>query len=151
MKTKTKYQTLGDFGEAFVAKNCQCPSCKRNGTQKLLPTNFKCADIICDFCGYLSQVKTARSKNINVLPDTILGAAWNVQNERMQSGIYFSLFVVLVNEETRHHSIFFLSKDLQTPDMFVPRKPLSSTAKRAGWQGFKLDIKNLKNRFVRIF
>jgi len=26
--------------------------------------------------------------------------------------------------------------DLQEPDMFKPRSPLSSTARRAGWQGF---------------
>ncbi len=56
----------------------------------------------------------------------------------MEAGIYFPLFLVLV--EGRSHSIYYLSADLQPPEMFVPRKPLSSTARRAGWQGFVYDL-----------
>ena len=53
----TAKQKLGDFGEDFIRKNFDCPKCKRKKTLKRLPPNFKCADIICDFCGYLAQVK----------------------------------------------------------------------------------------------
>jgi hypothetical protein len=56
----------------------------------------------------------------------------------MDAGIYFSLYVVLENEEGKM-SIFFLPRDLQTRQMFVPRKPLSATARRAGWQGYMID------------
>ena len=55
----------------------------------------------------------------------------------MDAGIFFPLFVVLRNG--KEHSVFYLSSDLQTEDMFVKRKPLSSTAKRAGWQGYFLN------------
>lgn len=61
---------------------------KKNKTLKKLPTNFKCVDIICDFCGFLAQVKTSTVKNINILPNTILGAGWKVQKERMNEKIY---------------------------------------------------------------
>ena len=54
----TDKQKLGDFGERFVKQNFPCPKCKNKKTLKQLPPNFKCADIICDFCGYLAQVKT---------------------------------------------------------------------------------------------
>lgn len=60
-----------------------------------LPNNFKCADVICDFCGYLAQVKTARVRNVDSIPNTVLGAAWGPQKERMASAIYFPLFLVL--------------------------------------------------------
>ena len=33
-------------------------------TLKLLPPNFKCADIICDFCSFLGQIKPKNEKNI---------------------------------------------------------------------------------------
>ena len=68
----TAKQKLGDFGEEFVRKNFDCPKCKRKKTLKRLPPNFKCADIICDFCGYLAQVKTKTVSDINKFPSKIL-------------------------------------------------------------------------------
>ncbi len=95
----TQKQKLGDFGENLIAKTCHCPKCKKEKTLKKLPPNFKCADIVCDFCGYLAQVKTKTVKDINKIPKKILGAAWKPQKERMDSGIYFPLYLVLVNKE----------------------------------------------------
>ena len=59
----------------------------------------------------------------------------------MQAGIYFSLYLVLIDE--KDSSIFYLPADLQTPEMFTPRNPLSDNAKRAGWQGFLYDLTKL--------
>jgi len=143
-----KNKELGDFGEQFVAKNVPCPKCKRPKTLRCLPTNFKCADLICDFCGYLAQVKTTQSKSAS-LPKALLGGAWGPQSERMKSGIYFPLFVVLVNEGSVSQ-IYFLPSDLQTEGMFRPRKPLSKDAKRAGWQGFLIDTHSVAERFHKI-
>ena len=56
----------------------------------------------------------------------------------MAAGIYFPLFLILVNG--RKSAIYYLSADHQRPDMFVPRKPLSGNARRAGWQGFYYDL-----------
>ncbi len=75
-------QILGKAGELIVIKNCSCPKCKKRNTLKRLPTNFKCADIICDFCGYLAQVKTSTSKDIDLLPSKIMGAAWGVRESK---------------------------------------------------------------------
>lgn len=147
----TNKQQLGDWGEQKVASTCICPSCKKLKTTKQLPPNFKCADLVCDFCGYLSQVKTANTNNTNILPKKILGAAWKPQFERMEAGIYFPLYVVLKNPKSDDASIFFLSADLQIPEMFIARKPLSATAKRAGWQGFYISCKLVEDRFVKLF
>lgn len=139
----TVRQALGERGENLVAKLCPCPRCKRSNTLCRLPANFKCADVICDFCGYLAQVKAVSVKDPDVLPKRILGAAWGVQKERMDAGIYFPLFVVLFG--AGRPSIFYLSADLQPPGMFVPRAPLSSAARRAGWQGFVYDLSKVSN------
>lgn len=88
----TAKQVLGSFGEVEVCRNIACPSCKRSRSLKPLPVNFKCADLICDFCGYLCQVKTASVAAIDKVPDQVLGAAWGVQKERMESGIFFRCF-----------------------------------------------------------
>jgi hypothetical protein len=145
----TTKQELGKHGEALVCTHCACPRCKRKKTLKRLPPNFKCADVICDFCGYLAQVKARRTKQIDLLPKTILGAAWSVQKERMDAGIYFPLFLVQVHPDNAF-SIFYLAADLQSPSIFIPRKPLSLKARRAGWQGFTYDIGEYHGSFVRI-
>lgn len=145
----TSKQKLGDFGESAVSKLCVCPRCKKGAFLKCLPKNFKCADVVCDFCGYLGQVKTKTVKDINLVPKTILGGAWGPQRERMEAGIYFPLFIVLKLDN--QFSIFYLSADLQAPEMFVARKPLSPSARRAGWQGFYYDISILpKGALIRL-
>src|SRR5438309_10861767 len=113
----TVRQELGLFGELKVVRTCTCPKCKRRGTLVRLPTNFKCADVICDFCGYLAQVKTTRSKVINKVPNTVLGAAWTVQRERMNSGIFLPLFLVLVTSPQKF-ACYYLAADLQSADIF---------------------------------
>ena len=146
---QTNNQALGELGEKVVSAQCTCPRCKRNRTLKRLPNNFKCADIICDFCGFLAQVKAASVHDVEVLPKQILGAAWRPQHERMKAGIYFPLFIVLFQK--RLFAIYYLAADLQLPKMFLPRKPLSLTAKKAGWQGFRYDLATItRERVVRI-
>jgi len=146
----TDKQKLGETGEILVIKECAFPKCKKPNTLKRLPQNFKCADIICDFCGYLAQVKTKNKDNINELPKSILGAAWGVQKERLDSSIYMPLFIVLYKSKDEY-GICYLSADLQSPELFVPRKPISGNAKRAGWQGFNYDLTQLQgNPIVRL-
>jgi len=137
----TEKQALGDWGEIQVTKICSCPKCKKTKTLKKLPPNFKCVDIICDFCGFLAQVKTKTVNDVEKIPKKILGAAWRPQKERMDSGIYFPLYIVLKNE--KKSAIYYLPVDYQDRDIFEERKPLSSTAKRAGWQGYYFNLTRL--------
>jgi hypothetical protein len=131
-----------------VVTECACPKCKRSRTLRRLPPNFKCADVICDFCGYLAQVKAVSVESIDMVPKTVLGAAWEPQRERMAAAIYFPLFLVLVSG--RRHSIFYLSADLQKSEMFKARAPLSQQARRAGWQGFIYNLQSVRGSFVRL-
>lgn len=138
----TKLQILGDKGEELVRSKINCPKCKRDKKSlRILPRNFRCADLICDFCGYLAQVKTVSTDDSSKLPKTILGAAWEPQRERMAAGIFFPLFIVLMPPKSKGlPHIFYLSADMQTNEMFLPRAPLSSSARRAGWQGYVIDL-----------
>lgn len=136
----TAKQDLGALGEQLVVQNCTCPKCKQRRTLKPLVANFKCADVICDFCGWLAQVKASTSKDGMTPPKNLLGAAWGPQKERMDAGIYFPLYLVLVTPERDRFSIHYLSADLQDESLFLPRAPLSVNARRAGWQGFYYDL-----------
>lgn len=142
---KTTKQRLGEMGEIFVTKKVSCPHCAKKSTLRRLPPNFKCADLICDFCGFLAQVKTSKTEDIETLPKTILGAAWGPQEERMNSGIFFPLYLVLVNSKGKKR-IYYLPKEAQTKEIFIKRKPLSENARRAGWTGFYYDLTQIVQR-----
>ena len=146
----TPKQITGELGEQLVAKLCACPKCKGRNTLKRLPVNFKCADLICDFCGFLAQVKACTVKDPGIPPDSILGAAWNPQKARMDAKIYFPLYIVALAKEGKAKAIYYLSADLQEPEIFEPRSPLSATAKRANWQGFYYRLTHIKDRLVRL-
>ena len=133
-----------------MVKHCRCPQCKSSSrTLRALPNNFKCADVICDFCGYLAQVKAKTVQEATDLTDVVLGAAWGPQKERMDAGIFFPLFLVQI--AGRRYSIFYLSADLQPSELFVPRRPLSNKARRAGWEGFLYDLTKVpRGAIVRV-
>lgn len=142
-------QRIGDLGEKFVAKRMSCLRCKRSGSIKQLPTNFKCADLICDFCGATSQVKTYQQESPG-LPSSILGAAWAPQKERMESGIYHPLWLVRLGKSQRVKEVWLIPSELQSPEMFIKRKPLPATAKRAGWQGYLIDTKRFADNITKM-
>jgi type II restriction enzyme len=149
LKMKTDKQNLGMWGEALVAKMCSCPRCKKKNTLRRLPQNFKCADLICDFCGYLAQVKTANVASVTPLPRTILGAAWKPQKERMDAAIFFPLFLALKSPTAK--AIYYLPTDFQNPELFLARSPLKTSAKKAGWQGFRYILSAVPDgAFVRL-
>jgi hypothetical protein len=67
----------------------------------------------------------------------------------MQAGIYFPLYIV-AKDPSGKVGVYYLPKDLQTEEMFIARKPLSVTAKRAGWQGFMINLEAGTSTPVRI-
>ena len=146
----TDNQVKGEFGEKLVVKLCACPKCKRNKTLQRLPPGFKCADVICDFCGFLAQVQTCAVTDVDCAPDNIMGAAWGPHKERMDAGIYFPLYIVAISKDAKSQAIYYLSADLQEPDIFQPRNPLGPTARRAGWQGFNYRLAHIRERLVRL-
>jgi hypothetical protein len=145
----TSKQVLGRWGETLVAKKFACPRCKRFSVLRRLPPNFKCADIICDFCGYLAQVKSMTVTDVMRVPKTVLGAAWRPQLQRMKAGIYFPLFIIL--RARNKWAVYYLATEFQGAKMFRKRAPLSKEARRAGWQGFTYNLAALnENAVVRL-
>jgi len=68
----------------------------------------------------------------------------------MDAAIYFPFFLVLVSENRKQYAIHYLAADLQKPELFKPRSPLSQSARRAGWQGFVYDTEKVRTSFVRL-
>jgi hypothetical protein len=68
----------------------------------------------------------------------------------MDAAIYFPLYVVLATSDLKRFAIYYLSADLQPPELFKERNELSPTARRAGWKGFNYNIQAVKDHFVRL-
>jgi hypothetical protein len=150
MSMPTPQQIRGAFGEEQVVRNCSCPHRKPSRRLVRLPPNFRCADVVSDFHGFQGQVKTSESERLDQPPNSVPGATWEPQRERMTSGIYISLFLVLVTPGMASYAIYYFSGDLQRPEMFKPRKiPLSDNAQRHGRTGFDYDLKPVHAFFVR--
>ena len=151
----TRNQKIGELGEQLVKqlarRDLGCFRCKRKNSLEQLPKNFKCADLICDFCGYLAQVKTTSVNDIDSFPNSILGAAWGPQKKRMDAGIYFPIFFVLISKKNEgEYSVYYLPADFQDEGIFIVRNPLSISARRAGWQGYNLNGKEIAKRVLRL-
>jgi type II restriction enzyme len=140
----TVRQKLGDKGEEAVARHVACPRCNKARHLAKLQKNFQCADLICKFCGYLAQVKATTLVGTD-LPPKILGAAWGPQHEQIIAGIYHGLYIAGFSKAGKLVRIDYVPAHiLQTsPRVFEPRKPLSSSAHRPGWQGFMYNLKEL--------
>ena len=142
----TARQDLGDRGEKAVAQHVPCPRCYKARHLTRLPKNFQCADVICRFCGYLAQVKAVSlAEGATELPDRILGAAWGPQHEQIMAGIYHGLYIAGFTPKGRLVRIDFVPPHVlqASPQVFEPRRPLSTNAKRAGWQGFIYNLTKL--------
>ena len=144
----TARQALGLRGEKAVAQHVPCPRCNRRRHLSTLPTNFQCADLICKFCGFLAQVKAVTLKDgSDEFPTRILGAAWGPQHEQIVAGIFHGLYLVGFSTTKRLVRIDYVPAHVlqASPNVFEPRKPLSGTAKRAGWTGFYYNLSKLPN------
>jgi type II restriction enzyme len=110
--------------------------------------------MICDFCGFVAQVKTARRPDPENVAPTYLGGAWRPQKERMDAGIYTTLYLVNApkSEALSENAcfLFFLPAEAQEPEMFVPREPLGPNARRAGWQGFRIELGPFVERVIAL-
>ena len=47
-------------------------------------------------------------------------------------------------------AIYNLAPDLQIPEMFMPRKPLSEKARRGDWSVLLYDLAHVRTAFVRL-
>jgi len=151
----TERQITGLMGELYVAKHCTCPKCKIGRFVGMSISNFPCADLICKFCGQLIQVKTKKVKNKNQKIKKVGGAAWSPFKKRIESGIFYPLFIVKIIKN-KPFSILFISEHTQKEiydidnNLYVSRKPLGNHCKRAGWQGFNYNLDLIPEKLIRI-
>jgi hypothetical protein len=74
----------------------------------------------------------------------VLGGAWGPQHHRVIAGIFHPLYVATFTGRSLLRIDYVPAHMLSAyPSVFKPRTKLSETARRAGWQGFVYDLREL--------
>ncbi len=137
---KSASQKARILTEAWVSDNLKCPSC--GGTLSLLPANSRTSDFRCQSCGESYQLKS-RSKPFG---KKILGAEYNTTIQAIRSGRHPSLILLQYDlNNLSVQQVRILHRSWITEQCIIPRRPLGSQARRAGWQGCLLALESIPN------
>ncbi|MHB1549748.1 MAG: DpnI domain-containing protein [Vulcanimicrobiaceae bacterium] len=130
--------------ETWASFNLYCMNCDQDKLDRL-PDNTPVADFECLACNTRYQLKGKNGR----LGARITGAAYRPTIEAIRKQAMPEY--VLVEFDTRFCTVVFVDAfpgHLITEDRIVPRKPLSASARRAGWQGCNIIVAGLPH--VRI-
>lgn len=125
------------LSEAWFCENGYCLSCD-NDTLSQMPANTKAADFACGVCEAQYELKTFRSMPRRTLVD----GAYCALISRIESGWAPTLVLLERNSRWEIQGLTAIHHLFLTPSVVERRKPLSPSARRAGWVGcnIRLDL-----------
>lgn len=131
-------QKIRVLTENWVDNEIFCPSCGENVNQ--YENNRPVADFFCPKCQEEYELK---SKN-GLIGNKIVDGAYKTMLERLQSHNNPNFF--LLNYNVEDYSILnflVIPKHFFIPEIIDKRKALSNNAKRTGWIGCNISLKNI--------
>lgn len=132
---KSRSQIARVTTEAWARDNLYCPSC--GAALITCPPNTKSKDFDCIQCGEAFQLKSSTKAFVGRLA----GADYATELACIRSGKHPSLILLRYTQETmRVSDVQVVHRSCITPSCITPRKPLAVGARRAGWQGFMLEL-----------
>ncbi|MDF7820074.1 DpnI domain-containing protein [Runella sp. MFBS21] len=121
--------------EHWVYKNSFCPNCGNHYLNKF-ENNRPVADFYCDKCQEEFELKSKKG----ILSNKINDGAYSTMIERINSANNPNFFFLTYSKQWSVNDFMMIPKHFFTPDIIIQRKPLSMTARRAGWVGCNIDI-----------
>lgn len=122
--------------EDWIVKNMYCPRCGNLHITRF-ENNRPVADFFCPVCNSEYELK---SKN-GPLGKKITDGAYETMIERINSNQTPDFFFMSYSKTSLTvNNLFFVPKHFFIPDIIEKRKPLSSSARRAGWVGCNILI-----------
>jgi len=124
--------------ENWVKENSYCPCC---GEKPILEyeNNRPVADFYCKKCTEEFELKSKNGKLGGIIND----GAYDTMIKRITSDVNPNFFFLTYNKQNTVDNFLIIPKQFFTPEIIIKRKPLSETAKRAGWIGCNIDISNI--------
>jgi len=125
--------------EAWVDKRIFCPNCGQVSIDKY-PNNQPVADFHCTHCHEEYELKS-KEKSIG---SKIIDGAYRTMVERLTSSNNPNFFLLSYNFVTLSVTNFLvIPKHFFVPEVIEERKPLASTARRAGWVGCNIILQSI--------
>ena len=136
---KSASQKARVLTERWVDESIFCPNCGHLGIDKY-PNNQPVADFYCSNCREEYELKSKRDG----VGSKIIDGAYRTMLERLQASNNPNFF--LLNYDLQSLSVlnfFVIPKHFFVPAIIEKRKPLALTARRAGWVGCNILLKNI--------
>lgn len=136
---KSASQKTRVLSEYWVDNSVYCPNCGHLDIDKY-PNNKPVADFLCSNCNEDYELKSKK----DFVGSKIVDGAYVTMLERLKASNnpnFFFLSYDLLNLTVIN--FFVIPKHFFVPDIIEKRKPLTSTAHRAGWVGCNILLKSI--------
>lgn len=136
---RSSSQKVRVLTEDWVNKEIYCPSCGTDRLQKYA-NNRPVADFFCPGCKEDFELKSKK----DAIGTKIVDGAYQTMMERLVSVDNPNFF--LLNYDLSSFSVLnfiVVPKHFFVPDVIEKRRPLSSTARRAGWRGCNILLQKI--------
>ena len=133
---KSGSQKAGNVTEAWGADNFYCPNCSSPKLDWLKP-GTKANDYRCPSCKFWFQLKSQKTRIANSITDGAYKAMMDAIREDRSPNFYI-LHYDLATWTVRN--LLLIPHFAFPPSAIIKRKPLSATARRAGWVGCNFDL-----------
>ncbi|MGP4953226.1 DpnI domain-containing protein, partial [Psychrobacter sp. T6-1] len=101
--------------------------------------NKPVADFYCATCTEQYELKSKKAKLSQIIND----GAYDTMIERISSDDNPSFFFLTYSPQLSVNNFLIIPKQFFKPDIIIKRKPLSASAKRAGWVGCNIDLRKV--------
>lgn len=135
---KSPSQIIRVLSEDWVAKQSYCPNCSAQPLAEF-DNNKPVADFYCNNCSEQFELKSKKAKLSQIIND----GAYDTMIERINSEDNPSFFFLTYSAQFMVNNFLIIPKQFFKPDIIIKRKPLSATAKRAGWVGCNIDLRKV--------
>ena len=136
---KSPSQIARVLTEEWASRNLYCPSCDADRLRQL-KDNTKVYDFVCEHCNQTYQVKSQNKPFGNKIMDS----AYQPMIESIKNNQAPHLFVLNYNPlYLSAQNLLVIPKFFLTLSCIEKRKPLSLNARRAGWVGCMIVLKQL--------
>ena len=132
-------QKIRILTEDWVARSIFCPNCGEQDIEKY-GNNKPVADFYCDKCPEDYELKSKRDS----IGSKIVDGAYGTMIERLEESHNQNFFLLNYNQlDLTVNDFFVIPKHFFIPKIIEERKPLSPTARRAGWIGCNILLNHI--------
>lgn len=133
----SKSQIARDVTECWAERHLPCYCCTAEALLRM-PNNSRGHDFVCGHCGEKYQLKSQRHK----IGKLIAGASYAATLEAIRSEKVPN-WILLQYDDLNVLNLVLIPRVNVTEDCVVARRPLSATARRAGWIGCNINLSSL--------